>query len=77
MMAFTKTTPAAPKPAVWLGSHSVPRTKQLAPLLCLTSKEAVSEGPFTTNHQKKITCAIGKGTIFKDNSKTHIISNSW
>lgn len=72
-MAFTTTTPAAPEEAVWLGSHPMPRTMQSAPLL--RSAEGVSEGTYTSNRQKRSTCAIGNEVILKDNSKTHIIPN--
>lgn len=39
------------------------------------SEKEVSEGIYTTNHQKRSTCAIGNGIILKDNSKAHIIPN--
>ena len=57
------------------GAHSMPRTLQLAPLLCLTSEEVVLEGTYTTNNQKKSIYAVESGIIFKDNSKAHIIPN--
>lgn len=47
----------------------------ISTLLCLTSEKEVSEGIYTTNHQKRSICAIKNGIILKDNSKAHIIPN--
>lgn len=61
MMTFSTITPAAPEEAVWLGSYSMPRTMQLAPLLDLTCEEETLEGTYTNNRQKSLLVPLEMG----------------